>query len=884
VSRNASDPRPTGALLFLFLLFPSVMEADVYAVRIDEQNAPSVLVAGPDAEGGVGDFAFGNGTLCGVVSDPSRQNNVTGTGGLLIDLGHCGRSDDQLLLFDHFLNLSRRAFVGASTVEARATAKRAQLVARGERDGLRLETTYSLDLADAKRVRVVSRLERSAEGERLFAFGPVVPLVGSLRPFTLSRTDPSRSRGFRQVPYLDRGASGAARAAVAAEHVVAVVADGFEPAIAYGLELLSARLERSSGETLDLPRFLLADESSAFYSAIARPFWIGDGGSLGLLQLLQTRLMDLALGDAIVVETAIRVGDRADVAAVTDGIFAGEPVLRGSVDDPSARIHVDRADGAPVSEVAPGEDGSFSLRLPRGEYALRVRAPGGREVLRSARVDADVDLGALHLEPAARVALPSGQPMRLVFLGEAGTRDPRLHDDLLGFDLVGEEGPGRSNVTREVHLAGADLDPEWVIVPPGRYRVLATRGPEFSVTTTAVDARSGETVRLVIDPPGREVETPGWISADFHVHAAPSPDSVLALDARVASYAAEGAEVLISTDHDMVTDYAGTIRALGLGGHLASVIGVEVTSEIRTVVAPYTIGHANAFPLPYLATAHRRGAPPDEGRRWREILADLRALPGARVIQLNHPRRSENGLAPRAFFTHLGSVGQPFDPTRPLDAAPNSVLVEPDPATGLRDIDFDAIELLNGRGFDAHALLREDWFSLLRQGVVLTGTANSDSHSLKSVVAAPRNYVRVPDDRASHFNEEEFVRAIRSGRTFGTTGPLVDLALGDASIGERFSGGSGVLTLGVQAASWIPVSTARIYVNGFLAHALPVAAGERLAVPLRFERDSFVTAEVEGSPSETYTAVLPGFKPLAFTNPIFVDADADGTWTPPGMR
>jgi len=29
--------------------------------------------------------------------------------------------------------------------------------------------------------------------------------------------------------------------------------------------------------------------------------------------------------------------------------------------------------------------------------------------------------------------------------------------------------------------------------------------------------------------------------------------------------------------------------------------------------------------------------------------------------------------------------------------------------------------------------------------------------------------------------------------------------------------------------------------------------------------------------------LLPGGVPLAFANPIFVDADADGRWLPPGL-
>ena len=55
------------------------------------------------------------------------------------------------------------------------------------------------------------------------------------------------------------------------------------------------------------------------------------------------------------------------------------------------------------------------------------------------------------------------------------------------------------------------------------------------------------------------------------------------------------------------------------------------------------------------------------------------------------------------------------------------------------------------------------------------------------------------------------------------------------------------------------------------------------ALELEFVADALVTVEVEGVAEGIYAAILPGFTPLAFSNPIFVDADRDGRWTPPGF-
>jgi hypothetical protein len=71
----------------------------------------------------------------------------------------------------------------------------------------------------------------------------------------------------------------------------------------------------------------------------------------------------------------------------------------------------------------------------------------------------------------------------------------------------------------------------------------------------------------------------------------------------------------------------------------------------------------------------------------------------------------------------------------------------------------------------------------------------------------------------------------------------------------------------------------RVFVNGSLEAEQEIERGVAVEVPLRFAQDSFVTVEVEGVPDASYEAVLPGFTPFAFSNPIFVDADGDGRWT-----
>ena len=115
---------------------------------------------------------------------------------------------------------------------------------------------------------------------------------------------------------------------------------------------------------------------------------------------------------------------------------------------------------------------------------------------------------------------------------------------------------------------------------------------------------------------------------------------------------------------------------------------------------------------------------------------------------MNHPRAPGVDDEILNYFSHLAVAGESFDPTVALEAAPNRVLIEPDRNTGLRDLDFDAVELMNGPSMIHYYRTRADWFSLLLQGEFRTATANSDSHRVGQLLGLPRNYVRLANDDA----------------------------------------------------------------------------------------------------------------------------------------
>jgi len=849
----------------------------------------ALRVGGPDAVAGVGDWALGNGVLCAAIADPDHEMGVTERGGVLVDVGHCGRADDEFVVMHPLLNLSRSLAVRVSRVEATVEGGLARIVTRAEQEGLEIVTTYFVDHARPDRLGIRTEIERVGEGDALFLFGDVT-LHGNrqLSAFTMALDQPELTLGFAHPDVDMADMMRTARALVRADTQVLVSAPVSKPGISYGWRMVEAVRISGDGERRKIRTMGLNGRHFTMLAHLSRPPWIGGGGEPGLLELAQSAFMDLAEGDTLVSEREIVISKTPDVASITSQLWSDGPRVHGRIDSTEARIHVRDADDRPVTFAAPDPDGRFSFRLPKdrpGPYELTFRVPDGRRLRRTvAAVPEGVDLGQLNLQPPAVIELPAMGPVRLVFEGIAPTTSPVFDDDMMEFQLGRRVLPS-PQARNFVSLSGGLDDPTRVVLPSGHYRVYATRGPEHSVTETTVEAHPDVPVRLEIDAPRRMIALPGWVSADLHVHTAASDDTSTLPEAQVRAFVASGAQVMVSTDHDRAFDLGPTIRRLGLQQRVTSIVGSEITGTAESDAAPFTIGHANAFPLVPDPMAFREGIPFHEGRRLRDLVDRLRQRAGSPLLQLNHPREGGVDGGNGAYLSHLGHVGRGHRPGEPLDSAANASLIEPAPQTGTRDLDFDALELLNGNDFEAYAHTRADWVSWHLQGEPRTATANSDSHHMGIPLAIPRSYVAYDGPLGDGFDEALFVDALRAGRAFGTTGPLLQVDLDGVGPGETFTGAEATLHLSVLAAPWVPVDSAYVYVNGDRAHRARIVPGRPIEQVLHFEADAFVFVEVIGRISEsgTYRAVLPGHTPFAFSNVIRVDANGDGVWDPPGL-
>lgn len=444
-------------------------------------------------------------------------------------------------------------------------------------------------------------------------------------------------------------------------------------------------------------------------------------------------------------------------------------------------------------------------------------------------------------------------------------------------------------------------------VRPGRYRVYASRGVEYSLESAEVELSANQTTEVALTLK-HELPTLGWASADFHVHSILSVDSDIALPDRVLTYAAEGIDLVTSSDHNYVADFAPTIEAMSLADWLHSTVGLELTT--------LEMGHFNGFPLKVEPGPVTHGSFAWFLRPPGELFAQLRGLgvdQANTVVQVNHPRDSIQGYF--STFNLSTQVGVPYK------GSATSADTDPLPDGGVSpyhpsqlSFDFDALEVFNGKReeliyahpvpavlppgaapklptcaasgkvadcvpnvgeipmethqlYDGGTVLQpafagaqDDWFTLLAQGRRITATGNSDSHGFDAEAGLPRTYLQVgatADGSMRGLSVSACMEALKTGRALVTNGPFVEAWVNGHQVGDTVVASDGAIDVHVkvQAASWVDVSKVAIRRGGKDQGLKPFVLDE-IAVPksrelLRLD----VTRHYEGVPDGSFIVV-----------------------------
>ncbi len=676
-----------------------------------------------------------------------------------------------------------------------------------------------------------------------------------------------------------------------------------------------------------------------------------------------------AVTEALRVRTMVH-GDPAAVTVTGRVVVSGTPV-DGQSGRAASLLFYEPASGpdpddenhrTPWSEAVPGSDGTFSVTLPANRgyrvqpYAFGLPAAKPTSFVVTGATAGPFAIGDLTMTASAQLTVSvessPGVPATYAEIvvipvddpATSGAPAPSLYSLFPGCTpMLGPPDGGSPACNRALTTNGRLT----LAVPPGQYYVYATRGPFASLDRAEVTLGPGGSaqVTLVVESLEAALLPSGVLSGDFHVHGGASYDSAIPDLDRVVSFLATGVDVVIATDHNVVTNYAAALAALDAEGAIAVIPGLEQTPNILWYDVPgskfpKTLGHFNFWPLVPDIMATRNGAPWPELREPGQMMDDIDevfANPATGVRQLNHPYLLDKLGRDQGYPRAIG-----YDPTTPIapgaSFAADALLRKPNGPGHHGNLDWDVQEVMTGASRADWLRYRALWFSLLSQGYLRAGAANSDTHTLSvERIGYPRNLVWGNHQKAA-LDVDGFDADVRAGHMEGTNGPVLDVTINDG-LGNTLRPGlapvsvSSTATIAISVAStpWIPVTEARVFVNGklvrtfdlsqsfaqpnttdrfgtqpgrgsvtsVLAPLLPTKGDAWLVVEAGLHQDTpadtdgdglpdLPDADVPGRPASVddprfdLQAVAPGVWPTAFSNPFILNLDG-GDWAPPGI-
>ncbi|MCS6915485.1 MAG: CehA/McbA family metallohydrolase [Myxococcales bacterium] len=519
---------------------------------------------------------------------------------------------------------------------------------------------------------------------------------------------------------------------------------------------------------------------------------------------------------------------------------AGQPV-------PGARVHLVEADGRLVTATDADEQGRFLLHAPpRALQLLAVRPgyEGGMPVpLAQGQTDALLRLPRPGTLQVSATEAGSGRPLpvRVQVIPEVGVS--RLHPSL---GILGE-AHGR------LHQVFADRGVARVPVPPGRHRVVVSRGYEYELVDRIVTVEAGRTTSMDVQLV-RSVDTTGVLCADFHIHSNFSPDSSDPVEYKVRGAVADGLEIPVSSEHEWIIDFQPTIERLGLTEYAFGLPSEELTT--------FTWGHFGIIPIEPRPQMLNNGAINWIGRRPAEVFQEIAQLPERPVLIVNHP--SGGGVG--AYFSAAGFRR----------------------ATGSGDPElwsdrFEAVEVFNDSSFEQNRDKSvADWFALLDAGKVVWAVGSSDSHALRtSPVGYPRTCLRFGHDDPRRLSAAAVRDALRAGAATISGGLYMTVeGPGGAGPGAMLPPQSGgrLFRVVVQAPSWLEASTLEVIVDGETVETRELresgpGPGRRyeaeVMVAARQPRPLHWVVFHASSQRADLAPLHPGRRPFAVSNPVF---------------
>lgn len=818
--------RPITSLILCALLMNSDAIVFGQVARLSESNWDQLVPAGKEVDAIYEDFALKSAAVKAIVAFPAvtRNSNMTvrGVGGCLIDLTATAFESDQLSCFYP----GRRKFPFSSgTIEGNVVV----MTSEGTAERPSCEVRYELS-ANEPVINVTSTWTNTTS-----------------RDWTLSLEDDLRADGGKED--MVKSPNGT--------HDLYYVHDIFWQQ-AYGFRAAGYSIRSNSNSREGILTWEPKD---------GQPIIMKPGKSFSF-----TRQIIVAKDLPGVLAVADRVFGDIKVSPVTISVTDanGKPVV-------GARLAISSAAGSSRGTTVTDSDGKIRTALPAGEFTLNGTTAGISLFSRdSVRVSVaagsnDFALVSQTYKPGiADVVVTDDQgnaiPAKVEFIGSNETPTP-------------DWAPETSEHFVK-NLAYTENGKVQVPLQSGDYDVIVSHGAEHDAEFTRLHIEAGQTTDLKVSLK-HSVQTPGWISADFHSHSSPSGDNTGSQRGRVLNLAAENIEFAPCTEHNRISTYDEHIAALGLKPFLATVSGMELTGQ------PLPLNHQNTFPLIRKPRTQDGGGPvtddSPETQMERIALWDDRS---EKLIQQNHP---DIGW----LFYDKNGDGKPDEGHSRSFTIMDVMEIHPID----RILTRERYDVRGDKPFGNNRIL--NWLQLLNQGFRIYGVVNTDAHYNYHGSGWLRNWIQSSTDQPAEIDPMEMVHASEQGRLIMSNGPYLEATFSEAGSNSTVVSGQDLVAksgkvnihVRVQCPNWLNVDTVFVLINGkpsdeltFTADANPDAFGKG---SVKFDRTLNISLKedahlvvVTGHRSERLGDVMGPSggdqHPAALTNPVFVDVDGNG--------
>jgi len=841
--------------------------------RVRQITSASDLLGGPIAHGRIGDYRMENSAARFIVQDVAQRDmhSIGMYGGNIIDAEVVGVPDKDNF-FEVQPSINVETVINAQTVQILNDGQNglpAQLRTCGPDDTM----DYINPSAVAEQVGAVfpasaNDVDYQVEGCTVYTLEPYKTFV---KMETTVTNLENVARGFYVGDYINGMGEleqwtdplGIGEVSTATMNGLAYIGFGEAQGVDYGftgIPFSGSFFPSYTFFTTSGVSFVMASHSIPLVLFLSQPptFQVAANGSKSYVRYFSVG--DGSGGNTIDVAN--------EVKAVAKGTLSG-CVTAGGQPAPGARVSVGAISGSALSSVVStwvaDANGCYAGSVPTGSYGVVGSLTGypyeGGGTLPLIH-PVTITSGGASVQD---IALPATGRLQVSIVDEAGAAVPG-RVTIVGFDpspeptIVFPGGFGLPNAvngtfhdvskdglpfgTARVEYTPADgtLD---IPLEPGSYQITVSRGTEYSAYSAPITLTAGNVTNVAAQI-ARVIDTPGFISSDFHVHAINSPDSRINYTRRVRSFGGEGVENLILTEHDAHYDLTAKVAAEGFTPFVKSTIGEEITT--------FDYGHFNAYPLlvdPSRpsggSTDHGGAAPPGQdfvqygnyslspAQIYAAATGGSTSTPDT-VVQVNH---IDSHFSPLRINTKL-------TPPQSVLTAAQKLALRQDPGIANLFHHFPALELWNGnnRGDQGQFLNQRIgvWFNHLNQGLRTTMIGDTDTHTLFDTNGGgARTWTASATDAPAAISDADMADAVRTGRAVAgqgiyvqtrllapSTGGVADFTK-TGSTGTATTDGTAQLEIRVQAPTWAEYDRIEIYAN-----AATTTAASNGGVPVLF--------------------------------------------------